>query len=176
MKMSVRLLAAALLLAGSATYASADTTWTLSDVFFSDGTGDVNEASGSFTTNGAVDAIDSFSIVISVISGSDSGAAFTATEMFAAGYLPTSVGIGDGPFSIAYTDLFFSSALTAAGGTVPISSADDCGPVGHCLTLLTGEGYDPEVTGVVTPEPLSLLLFGTGLVAIMGIARRKLRA
>jgi len=160
MKMSVKLLAAALFFAGFATCASADITWTFSDVTFNNG----DALTGSFTTNDAVSAIDSFSLTMT---GPD---AFTITQMVNS-YLPNQIGMANGDFSL-YVDL--SAMLTSAGGTVPITGGDDCGNE-PCGTLNTGGIFDPTVNGV-TPEPLSLLLFGTGLVAIMGIARRKLRA
>lgn len=161
MKMSVKLLIVALFFAGIVTRASADTTWTFSDVTFSDG----DTLTGSFTTNPATDAIDSFSLLLS---GPD---AFTITQMVDS-YLPGEIGMANGGFTL-YVDLFPGSDLTSAGGTIALTGGDDCG-VEPCGVLNTGGDYDPEINGVVSPEPWSLLLFGTGLVAIMGIVRRKL--
>jgi len=161
MKMSIKILAAVLFLAGFTTSASAGTTWTFSDVTFSDG----DTLTGSFTTNPATNAIDSFSLLMT---GPD---AFTITQMVNS-YLPGEIGMANGAFTL-YVDLFPGSDLTSAGGTIPLTSGDDCG-IEPCGLLNTGGNYDPEINGVVTPEPWSLLLFGTGLVAIMGIVRRKL--
>jgi hypothetical protein len=162
MKMAIKLLAAALFLAGFATCASADITWTFSDVTFSDG----DTLTGSFTTNNAVTAIDSFALSMT------GPYAFTIAQMPNSYLLnhPEEIGMANSGFSL-YIDL--DAALTSAGGTVAITSGTDCG-VEPCGLLNIGGDYDPTVNGVLSPEPLSLLLFGTGLVAIMGIARRKL--
>jgi hypothetical protein len=161
MTISMRLFVAALVVTALATCASADTTWTFSDVTFSNG----DTLSGSFTTNTATDAIDSFSLLMT---GPD---AFTITQMVNS-YLPGEIGMANGAFTL-YVDLFPGSDLTSAGGTIALTGGDDCG-IEPCGLLNTGGDYNPEINGVVTPEPWSLLLFGTGLMAIMGIVRRKL--
>jgi hypothetical protein len=161
MKISIKILAAILFLAAVTTCASADTTWTFSDVTFSDG----DALTGSFTTNSATNAIESFSLLMT---GPD---AFTITQMVNS-YLPGEIGMANGGFTL-YVDLFPGSDLTSAGGTIALVGGDDCG-IEPCGLLNTGGNYDPEINGVVTPEPWTLLLFGSGLVAIMGIVRRKL--
>jgi hypothetical protein len=159
MNMSVKLLAAALLFAGFATCASADTVWTLNDVTFSNG----NQATGFFTTNPSVTAIDSFSITVT---GPATGAAFTVTTMINS-YLPGEIGMFSTPTE--FVDLYLSSDLTSAGGFVSIASGYDCP---GCGTLIVNA--DTGVTGVATSEPSSLLLFGSGLLGLFGMARRKL--
>jgi len=161
MKLGSKFLATTLLVVGFAACASADITWTFSDVVFSDG----DTLAGSFTTNDSVTAIDSFSLNMT------GPHAFTITQMVDS-YLPSEIGMANAGFSL-YIDLFPSSNLTSAGGTIPIASGFDCG-IEPCGTLLTeADGHDPELNGVA-PEPLSLLLFGTGLLAIIAIARYKL--
>jgi hypothetical protein len=169
MKISVKLLAAALFFAGIATYASADVTWTLSDVYFSNG----NEATGSFTINDAFTVIESASFVVT---GTDLSSTFTVMSLDLAD-LPGAIGFGIFP---QYVNLVAAADLTSAGGTISLipamgASVNCPGPPAEgCGLLLSGNGYTPEIIGFVTPEPLSLLLFGTGLMAIMGIAHRKL--
>jgi hypothetical protein len=153
MKTSVRLLVAALFLAGFATCASADITWTLDNVTFDNGA----VVTGSFTTDLAVTAIDSFAITIT------GPGSFTVVGMVDS-YLPGVIGIFSTGFA-DYVDLYLFSDMTGAGGTIPITSGFICP---GCGTLLTGPG--PEVNGVV-PEPTSLLLFGSGLV-FLGFALR----
>ena len=48
--------------------------------------------------------------------------------------------------------------------------------VGQPLATLTSFSASASATPPAIPEPASLALFGTGLVALVGIARRKLRA
>jgi hypothetical protein len=169
MKMSVKLLAAVLFFGGIGTYASADVTWTLSDVYFSNG----NEATGSFTINDAFTVIESASFDVT---GTDSNSTFTVTSLDLAD-LPGAIGFGLFP---QYVNLVAAADLTSAGGTISLipsmGASVNCPglPTEGCGLLLSGDGFTPEIIGFVTPEPLSLLLFGTGLVAIMGIARRKL--
>jgi hypothetical protein len=153
--MSIKLLAAALVFAGFATCASADITWTLSDVTFNNG----DAVIGSFITNDAVTMVDSFSVTMT------GPASFSITQMVDSYLALGEIGMANSDFS-KYVDLYAN--LTSAGGTVPITGGFVCP---GCGTLVVNA--DTEVIGV-TPEPLRLLLFGIGLVAIMGIARRKL--
>jgi hypothetical protein len=154
--MSIKLLAAALVFAGFATCASADITWTLSDVTLNNGDAVIR----SFTDNDAVTMVDSFSLTMT------GPASFSITQTVDSYLALGEIGMANSDFS-KYVDLYAN--LTSAGGTVPITGGYDCP---GCGTLVVNA--DTEVNGVVTPEPLSLLLFGTGLVVIMGIARRKL--
>ena len=165
MNLSVRLLFAALLLGGLATSASADITWTLNDVTFTNG----NTATGFFTTNDAVTTIGSFNIDVT---GPATAAAFTATIADSAD-LPSEVGFAISGFS-EFMNLYTISPLTSAGGTVLLTNPSppsiisaDCPGCGQLILK-----SDTELIGV-TPEPLSLVLFGTGLLLIAGLVRRR---
>ena len=168
LKKLTMLLAIAGPILGFATCASADITWTLDDVAFSNG----NTATGFFTTNNSVTAIESFSISIT---GPTTSADFTATAMSSA-YLPGVIGIFDSP-SLPYVDLYLSpSELTSGGGTVAITSGYDCPTSGGCGTL--NLAADPEVIGGpgIAPEPGSMFLFSTGLLGIGFVMRKRLFA
>jgi hypothetical protein len=165
MKILTKLLViAAGLLFGFATCASAQVTWTLSDVTFSNG----NVAMGSFTTNAATDDVLSFSIAIT---GPDTAAAFTAAVMLDTS-LPGHIGLGGPGFSQDVL-LTLLSDMTNAGGTIPIVDGVDCPPAASCGTLVT-TGHSPEIIGV-TPEPATagLMLLGLGIMVSKYVVRRR---
>ena len=158
LKTITKLLLIVVIALGFAKGSSAQVLWTLNDVTFYNG----NTATGSFTTNSAGTSILSFSIDLT---GPASGAAFTATQMVDA-YLPNTIGIANGTFS-EYVDLYLSSPVTGAGGIIPISSGYDCP---GCGTLIINS--DTEIIGT-TPEPATMFVFGSGLLVLAGIVRRK---
>jgi hypothetical protein len=159
--LSKAIIATAFLL-GSSVCAMADIVWTLNNVDFSDG----NQAIGSFTTDNAVDTIESFTIQVI---GPDTARDFTATTMSSA-YLPNTIGAFLEP--TYYVDLYLNSPLTSAGGTFDIGSGYDCP---GCGVLLVNSDHIPSVTGVAaTPEPSTIPVLGAGVVLMGMIARRKL--
>ena len=158
MKNTTKLLSVAGLAFAFATCASADITWTLNDVTFSDG----NSAVGFFITDNAVDTIESFSIQVE---GPDTGRDFTATTMSSA-YLPSVIGAFLEP--TYYTDLYLVSPMTSAGGTIALKQGYDCP---GCGVLASG-----TVTGAplgTVPEPRFGALLVIGLAGLAFFARRK---
>ena len=140
---------------GFAASASAQVTWTFSDVSFTNG----DAVTGSFTTDSGVTMVESFNVTIT------GPQAFTVAGLVDS-YLPGEIGIFNAGFS-QYIDLYLSSNMTGAGGTIPITSAFDCP---GCGTL---NGASPEIIGV-TPEPSTagLMLIGVGLLMGTWFVRR----
>ena len=75
-------------------------------------------------------------------------------------------------FSINYqTNVVFVVNTTGANGTGLNN------PFDFYVNAYTDTGYDDtDVTGVVTPEPSTFIELGTGLLAMAGVARRRLFA
>lgn len=134
--MASRAIIACGLLLAAGIPAMADITWTLNGVAFDNG----NTVAGSFTTNDAVTAVDSFSLAIS---GPATDADFVPAVMVDS-YLPDTIGIADASWS-AYVALYLATPLTSAGGVVDIASGYDCPSGSTCGTLLLGG--TPEVLG-----------------------------
>jgi hypothetical protein len=162
MRNITKLVTIAGLAAAFATCASADITWTLNDVTFTDG----NSAVGFFTTDNTVDTIDSSSIVVGNANPADS---FTVAQMVNA-YLPGVIGMANSDFS-KYVDLYLVSNLTSAGGTVNIGTGFDCPTCGVLIV-----NSDTSVTGVLgspVPEPRFGAFLMAGLAGLGFLARRK---
>ena len=155
----------AALLVGFGTCASADITWTLNNVSFSDGT----TLTGGFTTNAAVNGLD--------------GTTVAANDFTIVGevltQLPGEIGFYSSGFA-AYVDLAFSSPLTNAGGVIDIvSSSVTYG--GH--TYFTGDSGQGTISGNANvnggggsvPEPSAFILLATvmGVLGVSTIRRRK---
>ncbi len=166
---SARLFLCVIFVFGFAARASAQVTWTLKDVTFTNG----NTASGTFTTNAALNGFVSFSITVT---GPAKAADFTATQMVGP-YLPSEIGIAN-PLFTEYVDLFTASPLTNAGGTIhhvnpsaTLQSVDCPG----CGVLIINS--NTELIGV-TPEPPSgrLMLVGVALLTGAWFLRRRRRS
>ena len=96
-----KVLCLAAVMAVCSTAAFADVTWTLDNIVFTDGT----TATGTFTTNAALNGFDSFNITVTT---------FTVSQAIPFD-LPGEVGFANSDFS-NYFALAFASPLTNAGG------------------------------------------------------------
>lgn len=169
MNLGAKLLAAALFFAGFVTYASADTTWTLDATFTYDGM--TNTATGTFTVNSGLSAITSWDITVTGTNTLADDTYTSAPPDIVEFPDTTHIDFYDGNTN-QYIDLYLASPLSNAGGTINLLAGDD-GETTNSTVVCAGCGVLDEGTLSSAPEPLSLLLFGTGLVAIMGIVRRK---
>jgi hypothetical protein len=153
----------ALLIGGSICAMAGSIEWTFNDVVFNNG----NTVTGFFITDSAITMYEGFNVVVG---GGDPNGAFTATQMVNS-YLPSLIGAANGDFS-KYIALFLDSPMTSAGGTIPIDLGFDCPGTNGCGTLLTGDGYDPEIIGIPVSEPSVLLVLGSSLGILGTLLRR----
>jgi len=179
MKKSVKALAFVSILAASSACAWAVpvTTWTLSNVNFSDGA----TAVGSFSINSSFTALTAWDITVS-------GSTLTPTAN--AHY---DMGDGDSSFfTISSTEvtlaidvpsfaqeliLILTSPMTSAGTPVnlqggPSAGTDDCNQPGQCGFLNTSG----QLIGSAVPEPSSVLLFLSGACVLGFVLYRRKRA
>jgi hypothetical protein len=154
----MRKLALLSILLGASVCASANTTFVLNGVTFSDGA----TASGSFTINTALNALVSWSINVTGSSLSPTANYDYTSTPSDSNYFnisPTEVALASSPFA-EYLVLIFNSSL-GGGGTIGLISgiSVDCNPTGTCGALSTGS------VSVVTPEPATALL----IIPMMGL-------
>jgi hypothetical protein len=137
--------------------------WTINDVTFTFADSNVNTLTGTFITDSGITTILELNLAVT---GPETADDFTATQSQSA-ELPSEISVGNTGF-LEYVDLFLSSPLTSAGGTVSISSGFNCP---GCGSLVVND--DTGVTGVIiTPEPSAIPLVGGG-VMLLGIASRR---
>jgi hypothetical protein len=175
----LRTIPALLLFGGLSHYALADTDWKL-DVKFSDGA----VARGTFITNDAGTVLESWKIhvkkgldVHDFVSKSKNGIStsddfgevttFSNPISWPQGTVEALefADFGTGEYSVFY----LGNLLT--GDPISIIGALDCGGGSTCGTFVKGSIVDPPLPSV--PEPVSIILLGSAVVAISFAIRRR---
>ena len=136
-------------------------TWTLKNVSLS-GSGQIGSANGSFDFDAATDTFSNINISAAETYGSIS---FLNGD---ASFLELSSG------RPSFLNMSFDSALTESGGTIGVAVEETIilftSPI-PITAFLSGSGF---VTGTpAVPIPAAAWLFGSGLLGLIGIARRK---
>jgi hypothetical protein len=158
-----------------ASCASADVTWVLNNVTFSDGA----TAVGFFTTDPGFDTLDNWDINVT---GSDLGANYHYQVGNSSPFdiSSTEVSLAANPFA-QFVIVFPSSAMTNAGGTISLVTGldvppgtGDCSASGPCGYLANNS--TASITGTPTPEPRYGAVLLIGLAGIGLLTRRKFAA
>ena len=158
--------AAALALALGAVEARADHIFTLSGVTFDDG----GTATGTFTTNDALNSLVSFDITTSP--GTNIGFEYTPTTSDSSSTaLPFILVLNTPPALDNILELTFTN-LTVAGAPITIGDADSFEQtLGARRVVVSGQ----VVGSAAVPEPSSLLMGGVAALAGLGMWARRRR-
>jgi len=174
----MKFVALAVLFAGFATYASADSIWTINASFVYPSNGNTNTETGTFRLDPSLNLV-TWDITVS-------GTNTLADNVYTPGDSfrtlpedPTHLDLYDGG-SGTYIDLYFAAPLTNAGGTITLlagnngANFDSTIVCDGCGVLDTTE-INTVIGSTVVPEPSGLMLLGSGFVGLLGVVRRKLR-
>ena len=150
---------------------------------------DANEGGGVWSITNAIGTIDGSAVtgVAPCVYPATCGPIGTGTTWDNVLYYPAAVTFPNtGPANVDWQGLLFTLAngdfLNLYYYDNQSQGADICGGLGYCASLLDANG-NPISAGVVsatfapvptTPEPSSLVLFGSGILGLAGILRRKL--
>jgi hypothetical protein len=170
---SSRAIVLAALLVGLCTCASADITWTLNNVIFTDGTTVTGTFTTSFNGSGDANAIVSNAIIVSSF----------PVAIIDQNNLPGEVSFASTGFADSVA-LAFDSLLTSAGGVIDIAQSYSYIDGTYYFTGDTAQGTisaSADVNGGGTtgastvPEPSAIVLFGTvmAILSAGAIRRRK---
>lgn len=146
---------------------SASTTWNLVGVHFSDGATET----GFFTIDSTFTSLTDWNIQVS---GSSKGADFDylPSDSNTFGVTSTKVVLGDFAVTGDFTELFFATPMTNAGGTINLTGSSlDCFN-GPCGTLVSGQitaGSGSTTSVAASPEPGSFTVLSACCAFVLGL-------